>query len=132
MADFLHLSTSTVFCCKLVIVWFRVFIWRWCLRAIWNILLVQNAIVRRVAIAVILGRTTHLSNQNFMMVPAEETIQTPTITITTRGTVIRLLYRRCRVKARSRSRQTPVKVNKKLQTLSIQKRTEPSSVYNKR
>ena len=105
MADFLQLSTSTVLCCKLVIACFFVVIWRWCLRVIWNISFVQNAIVCRDHTATILRRTTHLSNQNFVMVPTEQMIQTPAGTITTRGTVIRLL-------------------------LSIQKRTEPSSVYN--
>ena len=87
-------------------------IWRWCLRTIWNIFKVLKVVTENVKSVITSGNTSQFFIQNLSITIIIENTHRQTTVWKTRGTVTIVLYRRCRITARSRSIETALKVNK--------------------
>ena len=74
--------------------------------------MVQSAVTPMANTDVVIGKMSQFGNQNLTMATMKQNSQTVIIAITTRRMVIVFLYCKWRVKARSRSTQTPLRVKK--------------------
>lgn len=88
---------------------------RWCLRTIWNIVMVQVVMTRNTRnITAITIRSHTLLIQNLTTTNAMENIHKTEVAIQVRGTVTIALYRKWRIRQRTLSTDTAAKVNKEI------------------